>query len=72
MSGFSHLDGQGRPQMVDLSEKRERARTAAAQAALSACLTPFDILKAIDRAMEVGAISAKTKSGGKSGSWDGK
>jgi len=32
-----------------------------------ACLTLFDMLKAIDRSMVIGAIQVKSKSGGKSG-----
>ena len=35
-----------------------------------ACLTLFDMLKAVDRAMEIGGIRVTAKSGGKSGSWD--
>lgn len=34
-----------------------------------ACLTLFDMLKAIDRAMVIGAIQVTHKSGGKSGDW---
>jgi cyclic pyranopterin phosphate synthase len=34
-----------------------------------ACLTLFDMLKAIDRTMEIGAIRVTAKEGGKSGSW---
>ena len=34
-----------------------------------ACLTLFDMLKAIDRTMEIGAIRVTAKHGGKSGSW---
>lgn len=34
-----------------------------------ACLTLFDMLKAIDREMEIGAIRVEAKSGGKSGDW---
>lgn len=36
----------------------------------TACLTLFDMLKAIDRTMVIGAIRVETKTGGKSGSWD--
>jgi cyclic pyranopterin phosphate synthase len=36
-----------------------------------ACLTLFDMLKAIDRTMEIGAIRVTAKEGGKSGSWHG-
>jgi cyclic pyranopterin phosphate synthase len=34
-----------------------------------ACLTLFDMLKAIDRAMVIGGIQVTSKSGGKSGDW---
>ena len=34
-----------------------------------ACLTLFDMLKGIDRTMEIGAIRVTAKEGGKSGSW---
>jgi cyclic pyranopterin phosphate synthase len=34
-----------------------------------ACLTLFDMLKAIDRTMEIGGIRVTAKEGGKSGSW---
>jgi cyclic pyranopterin phosphate synthase len=34
-----------------------------------ACLTLFDMLKAIDRSMEIGGIKVVSKEGGKSGSW---
>ena len=36
-----------------------------------ACLTLFDMLKAIDRTMEIGGIRVTAKEGGKSGSWSG-
>jgi cyclic pyranopterin phosphate synthase len=35
-----------------------------------ACLTLFDMLKAIDRSMVIGAIQLTSKSGGKSGDWE--
>jgi cyclic pyranopterin phosphate synthase len=35
-----------------------------------ACLTLFDMLKAVDRSMAIGDIRVTSKSGGKSGSWD--
>lgn len=35
-----------------------------------ACLTLFDMLKAVDRSMVIGGIEVVDKSGGKSGSWD--
>lgn len=34
-----------------------------------ACLTVFDMLKAIDRSMIIGGIEVTSKSGGKSGDW---
>ena len=34
-----------------------------------ACLTVFDMLKAIDRTMEIGAVRVTSKEGGRSGSW---
>ncbi len=34
-----------------------------------ACLTLFDMLKAIDRTMVIGGIAVTSKSGGKSGAW---
>ena len=34
-----------------------------------ACLTLFDMLKAIDRTMVIGGIEVTSKSGGKSGDW---
>jgi len=36
-----------------------------------ACLTLFDMLKAIDRTMEIGAVRVTSKEGGRSGSWSG-
>lgn len=38
-------------------------------AASVACLTLFDMLKAIDRSMVIGGIEVTFKSGGKSGDW---
>ena len=36
-----------------------------------ACLTLFDMLKAVDRTMTIGKIRVLTKTGGKSGDWQG-
>ena len=36
-----------------------------------ACLTLFDMLKAIDRTMTIGGVRVTAKQGGKSGSWSG-
>lgn len=38
-------------------------------AASVACLTLFDMLKAVDRTMVIGGIGVTEKTGGKSGSW---
>lgn len=38
-------------------------------AASVACLTLFDMLKAIDRTMEIGGIRVEAKAGGRSGDW---
>lgn len=37
-----------------------------------ACLTLFDMLKAIDRTMEIGAVRVTSKEGGRSGGWSRK
>jgi cyclic pyranopterin monophosphate synthase len=34
-----------------------------------ACLTLFDMLKAVDRSMVIGGVEVTSKSGGKSGNW---
>ena len=39
-------------------------------AATVACLTLFDMLKAVDRDMEIGEIRVTAKRGGKSGDWE--
>lgn len=55
------------------SEVRTNAVTGVEMEALTAvsvaCLTLFDMLKAIDRTMTIGAIEVTSKSGGKSGDW---
>jgi cyclic pyranopterin phosphate synthase len=55
------------------SEVRTRAETGVEMEALTAvsvaCLTLFDMLKAIDRKMVIGGIEVVSKSGGKSGDW---
>lgn len=55
------------------SEVRTNGVTGVEMEALTAvsvaCLTLFDMLKAIDRTMEIGAIRVTAKEGGKSGSW---
>jgi len=55
------------------SEVRTNAPTGVEMEALTAvsvaCLTLFDMLKAIDRAMVIGDIAVTSKSGGKSGDW---
>jgi cyclic pyranopterin phosphate synthase len=55
------------------SEVRTNGVTGVEMEALTAvsvaCLTLFDMLKAIDRTMVIGGIEVTSKSGGKSGSW---
>ncbi len=55
------------------AEVRTNGQTGVEMEALTAvsvaCLTLFDMLKAIDRTMVIGAIEVTAKSGGKSGSW---
>jgi cyclic pyranopterin phosphate synthase len=55
------------------AEVRTRAVTGVEMEALTAvsvaCLTLFDMLKAIDRTMTIGGIEVTSKTGGKSGDW---
>jgi cyclic pyranopterin phosphate synthase len=55
------------------SEVRTNGATGVEMEALTAvsiaCLTLFDMLKAIDRTMVIGGIEVTSKSGGKSGDW---
>lgn len=55
------------------SEVRTRAVTGVEMEALTAVsiagLTLFDMLKAVDRTMEIGGIEVISKTGGKSGDW---
>ena len=55
------------------SEVRAKAVTGVEMEALTAvsvaCLTLFDMLKAIDRTMMIGGIEVTSKKGGKSGDW---
>lgn len=55
------------------AEVRTNAVTGVEMEALTAisvaCLTLFDMLKAIDRSMVIGGIEVRSKSGGKSGDW---
>lgn len=61
------------PGFAVTAEVRTRAATGVEMEALSAvsvaCLTLFDMLKAIDRTMTIGGIEVISKSGGKSGDW---
>jgi cyclic pyranopterin phosphate synthase len=54
-------------------EVRTKATTGVEMEALTAvsvaCLTLFDMLKAIDRAMVIGGVEVISKRGGKSGDW---
>ena len=55
------------------SEVRTNSVTGVEMEALTAvsvaCLTLFDMLKAVDRTMVIGGIEVATKTGGKSGDW---
>ena len=55
------------------SEVRTKAETGVEMEALTAvsvaCLTLFDMLKAVDRSMIIGGIEVSSKAGGKSGDW---
>ena len=55
------------------SRVRTSAQTGVEMEALTAvsvaCLTLFDMLKAIDRTMEIGGIRVTAKTGGRSGDW---
>jgi len=55
------------------SEVRTQAATGVEMEALTAVcvagLTLFDMLKAVDRTMEIGGIKVTSKTGGKSGDW---
>ncbi len=57
------------------AEVRTVAATGVEMEALTAvsiaCLTLFDMLKAVDRTMEIGGIRVTSKQGGRSGSWSG-
>lgn len=61
------------PGFLVSSEIRTKGRTGAEMEALTAvsvaCLTLFDMLKAVDRTMVIDGIRVTEKSGGASGSW---
>jgi cyclic pyranopterin monophosphate synthase len=56
------------------AEVRTKSATGVEMEALTAvataCLTLFDMLKAVDRTMIIGGIQVRQKSGGKSGDWN--
>ena len=64
----------GLPGFSVVAEVRTKAVTGVDMEALTAvsvaCLTLFDMLKAIDRTMTIGSVEVISKSGGKSGDWD--
>ena len=61
------------PASASQSEVRTNAVTGVEMEALTAvsvaCLTLFDMLKAVDRTMVIGGIEVTSKTGGKSGDW---
>jgi cyclic pyranopterin phosphate synthase len=64
---------EGLPGFRVRSEARTNGMTGVEMEALTAvsiaCLTLFDMLKAIDREMVIGGIEVSSKSGGRSGDW---
>jgi cyclic pyranopterin phosphate synthase len=64
---------EGLPGLRVRSEVRTKGVTGVEMEALTAvsvaCLTLFDMLKAIDRTMVIGDIAVVSKTGGKSGDW---
>jgi cyclic pyranopterin monophosphate synthase len=66
----------GLPGFAVVAEVRTRDATGVEMEALTAvsvaCLTLFDMLKAIDRTMSIGGIEVISKTGGKSGDWERK
>lgn len=61
------------PGFTVLAEVRTKAETGVEMEALTAvsvaCLTLFDMLKAIDRTMVIEGVEVVSKTGGKSGNW---
>src|SRR5206468_2632896 len=79
---LTHVDRSGRPRMVDVSEKPSTARRAIAEATVAvsdemealtaasvAALTIYDMVKGIERGVEIRSIHLVSKTGGKSGEW---
>lgn len=62
------------PGFVVKASVRTEGRTGVEMEALTAvsvaCLTLFDMLKAVDRTMTIGAIRVTAKEGGRSGTWE--
>lgn len=65
----------GLPGFTVTAQVRTTGQTGVEMEALTAvsvaCLTLFDMLKAVDKAMEIGAIRVEAKTGGQSGAWPG-
>jgi len=70
---FDPRDDGGRPRIEILATVRALDRTGVEMEALTAvsvaALTIYDMCKAIDRGMTIGAIRLLSKRGGKSGAW---
>ena len=80
MSGLTHLDEHGRAHMVDVGSKPVTARRAVATgrtgvemeamtAVAVACLTVYDMVKAVDRGMTIEQVRLLEKTGGTRGDW---
>ena len=72
--GYSKIDiDEALPGFRVEAEVRTNGVTGVEMEALTAvsvaCLTLFDMLKAVDRSMSIGPIKVVSKSGGKSGDW---
>ena len=69
-------EDQALPGFVVRAEVKTDAKTGVEMEALTAvsvaCLTLFDMLKAVDKTMRIEAVRVLTKTGGKSGAWQAK
>src|SRR5207249_54313 len=62
---LSHVDEAGRARMVDVAAKPATVRTAVS----GALLTVYDMVKAVDRGMEIDRVRLLEKTGGTHGDW---
>ncbi len=77
MNELTHLDSAGHARMVDVNGKAITVRTAdrtgvemeALTAASVAALAVVDMVKGVDRTVEIEHVRLLAKDGGRSGSW---